>query len=68
MFMLGGVNELVEGLLLGITLGMLIYIAIFELGHQLYHMKNKTLARMCILFGLAILVSSVILGSFVGEI
>lgn len=68
MALIGEISELTEGLLLGLALGMLVYIAIFELAHQIYHMKNKTLARMCILFGLAILVSSVILGSFVGEI
>lgn len=45
MFILGGVNELVEGVLLGLTTGMLIYISIFELLHQIYHMENKKLAK-----------------------
>lgn len=67
MFILGGVNELAEGIMLGITLGMLAYIAIFELLHQIYHMQNRTLVRMCILLGFAILISSVLIGHFVGE-
>ena len=67
MFILGGVSELTEGLLLGLTLGMLIYISVFELSHQIYHMENKTLSRMCIMFGLAILISSVLIGHFIGE-
>lgn len=67
MSILGGVSELTEGLLLGLTLGMLIYISVFELSHQIYHMENKTLSRMCIMFGLAILISSVLIGHFMGE-
>ena len=64
-FVIGGVSELTEGLLLGFTLGMLVYISVFELGPQIYRMKSRTLARMCILFGLAILVTSVLIGKFV---
>lgn len=64
---IGGISELTEGLLLGLTLGMLVYILVFELAHQIYHMRNKTLARMCILLGMAILVSSILIGNFVGE-
>ena len=60
------ISELTEGLLLGLTLGMLIYISVFELSHQIYHMENKTLSRMCILFGLAILVFSVLIGHYIG--
>ncbi len=67
MSILGGVSELTEGLLLGLTLGMLVYISVFELSHQIYHMENKTLSRMCIMFGLAILISSVLIGHFIGE-
>lgn len=66
MALVGGVSELTEGLLLGLTLGMLIYIGVFELSHQIYHMKNRTLSRMCILFGLAILVFSVLIGHYIG--
>lgn len=67
MFAIGGVNKLAEGILLGIMLGMLLYIALFELFHQIYHTKDKVLSRMCILLGISILVSSVLIGHFIGE-
>ena len=60
MFILGGVNELVEGILLGLTLGMLIYIAVFELAHQIYHMKNKKIAYTGIFIGVSLLILSVV--------
>ena len=66
-FSLTGINKLAEGILLGIMLGMLIYIAIFELGHQAYHIKDKILSRMCILLGISILVSSILISHFIGE-
>ena len=62
MFILGSVNELVEGILLGLTLGMLIYISIFELFHQIYHMKNKKLVYTGIIVGIVLLFISIILG------
>ncbi|MBR6690367.1 MAG: ZIP family metal transporter [Bacilli bacterium] len=62
MFILGGVDELVEGILLGLTLGMLIYISIFELLHQIYHMKNKKIAIIGIVIGIILLLLSVLLG------
>lgn len=62
MFLLGGVNELLEGILLGLTLGMLIYISVFELFHQIYHMKDKKIAKVGIIVGIILLVVSVILG------
>ena len=62
MFMIGGVNELVEGILLGLTLGMLIYISIFELFHQIYHMKNKKITITGIVVGIVLLVISILLG------
>ena len=62
MFMIGGVNELVEGILLGLTLGMLIYISIFELFHQIYHMKNKKITITGIVVGIILLVISILLG------
>lgn len=62
MFILGGVNELVEGILLGLTLGMLIYISIFELFHQIYHMKNKKIAIIGIVIGIMLLGISIVLG------
>lgn len=61
-FLLGGVNELIEGILLGLTLGMLIYISIFELFHQIYHMENKKIAKLGIILGVVLLVISVVLG------
>jgi len=61
MFMIGGVNELVEGILLGLTLGMLIYISIFELFHQIYHMKNKKIVISGITIGVVLLVISILL-------
>ena len=61
MFILGGVNELVEGIMLGLTLGMLIYISIFELAHQIYHMKDKRTAGIGISIGVILLLISVIL-------
>ncbi len=62
MFMIGGVSELIEGILLGLTLGMLIYISIFELFHQIYHMKNKKITITGIVVGVVLLVISIILG------
>ena len=61
MFILGGVNELVEGILLGLTIGMLVYILVFELAHQIYHMKNKKLAGIGIFIGVILLLISVVL-------
>lgn len=61
MFILGGVNELAEGVLLGLTLGMLIYIALFELAHQIYHMKDKKIAYTGVSIGVVLLLISVIL-------
>ena len=55
MFILGGVPHLTEGILLGITLGMLIYIALFELLHQIYHMKSKKISNIGIGFGMLLL-------------
>ena len=61
MFILGGVNELVEGIMLGLTLGMLIYISIFELAHQIYHMKDKKVAGIGISIGVILLIISTII-------
>ena len=61
MFILGGVNSLVEGVLLGLTLGMLIYISIFELFHQIYHMKNKNIAILGSFIGFMLLVIGIVL-------
>lgn len=68
MFILGGVNELFEGVLLGLTLGMLIYISVFELFHQIYHMDNKKIAKAGIILGVILLIISVLIGYHVGHI
>lgn len=68
MFILGGVNELFEGILLGFTLGMLIYISVFELFHQIYHMENKKIAKLGIILGIIILVISVLFGHHFGHV
>ena len=41
---------------------MLIYISIFELFHQIYHMENKKIAKLGIILGVVLLVISVVLG------
>lgn len=61
MFFVGGVQELVKGILLGITLGMLIYISIFELLHQIYHMKNKKIVVFGIMIGVILPMVSILL-------
>ncbi len=61
MFIMGEVSEMVEGILLSITLGMLIYISIFELLHQIYHMKNKKIPFIGISIGVLLLVLSVLI-------
>lgn len=65
MFLFGGVPQLIEGLLLGITLGMLIYIAVFELFHQIYHMKNKKICSIGIGFGMFLLAITIVIKYFV---
>lgn len=65
MFVLGNVNELVEGILLGLTLGMLIYIAIFELLHQIYHMKDRKVSNLGVIIGISLLAISVIIEHFI---
>ena len=61
MFVLGGVNNMVEGILLGITIGMLIYILIFELYEQICNMKNKTIASVGIIFGSILILLSILI-------
>lgn len=68
MFILGEVNELFEGILLGFTLGMLMYISMFELFHQIYHMENKKIAKIGIAFGVILLMLSVLIGNHVGHV
>lgn len=54
-------NEFVIGILICITLGMLIYIIIFELIPHLLHSKNKVLSIVGIVIGIAIILISSIL-------
>lgn len=61
MLLLGTVSGKAEGILLGLTLGMLIYISVFELAHQIIHMKNKKIAISGILTGIFLLAISFIL-------
>ena len=65
MFLLGGVSIITEGILLGITLGMLIYIDIFELFHQIYHMKYKKIPNVGIVLGIMLLVIAMIIKHFI---
>lgn len=51
-------NEFVIGILICITLGMLIYIIIFELIPHLMHSKNKLLSIFGIIIGILIIVIS----------
>lgn len=50
------VHEIVLGILLSITLGMLIYISIFELLPRILEMKNKKIAITGILLGIFLIV------------
>lgn len=65
MALLGGVSELLEGVLLGLTLGMLIYLSIFELLHQIYHMENKKQSRIGVSVGILLIIISVLLEKLV---
>ena len=65
MFMLGGVPKITEGILLGITLGMLIYISVFELFHQIYHMKSKKISNIGVGFGMTLLVIGMVIKYFI---
>ena len=68
MLLVGGVPHLVEGILLGITLGMLIYISMFELFHQMYHMKNKKVVFLGVVIGILLLTISMFAGHHVGHV
>ncbi len=58
-FFIGGVSQLIEGILLGLTLGMLIYISLFELFHQIYHMKDKKITIIGTVIGIILLIISI---------
>ena len=61
MFLLGGVNSMVEGVLLGLTIGMLIYILIFELYEQIKNIKDKRLSRIGIFIGSVLIILSIVI-------
>ena len=61
MFLLGGVNSMVEGVLLGLTIGMLIYILIFELYEQIINMKDKKIVKLGIAIGSILIVLSILI-------
>ncbi len=65
MLILGGINELAEGILLSLTLGMTIYISIFELLHQIYHSKDKKICKTGIVMGLILLLISLLISNVV---
>lgn len=54
-------NEFLEGVLLSVTLGMIIYIVIFELIEQVKEIKDKRIRYGGILLGIIILIISIIL-------
>ena len=55
-------NEMVMGLLLSITFGMLIYISFIELVPQIIHIKNNKIKYIGVLSGVVILIISLIFG------
>lgn len=60
---ISGINsELIMGLLLAVTLGMLIYIAFFELLDQVLRLEDKKTSLIGILSGIIILIISVLFG------
>ncbi len=61
MMMLSGilVNEIILGVLLSITLGMLIYISVFELLPKITEMKNKKIAASGIILGVILILITV---------
>lgn len=58
--LIGNTNELIEGIILAITLGMLIYITIFELLPHIIHSKNKKDSILGIIIGIIILIISLL--------
>ena len=53
-------NEFLEGVLLSITLGMIIYITLFELIGQIKEIKNKKIRYGGIILGIIILIISLL--------
>lgn len=61
MSLIGGFNLLVNGTLVGITLGMIIYLIIFELLVEIKESKNKKISFLGILSGILLMIISMIL-------
>lgn len=57
----GVTNEFIEGVLLAVTLGMVIYITLFELLKQVIEIKNKRIRYGGIVVGVVILLISILL-------
>ena len=55
-------NDFVIGILISLTLGMIIYLIIFELLPHIMHSKNKKLSILGILIGIVVIAA----GEFVG--
>lgn len=60
-FMSKYITELVLGVLLCLTLGMIIYIVVFELLGEIIHNKNKKISILGIIFGVLIFLVSLFL-------
>lgn len=56
-----GINEFVEGVLLAVTLGMIIYITMFELLKQVKEIKNKKIRYGGMIVGVIVLFISILL-------
>ena len=56
------INELVEGVILGITLGMLLYIAFFELLPKVIEMKSKKETITGLILGIILIIIVMLLG------
>lgn len=61
-FMWAMINDFVIGVLISLTLGMIIYLIIFELLPHIMHSKNKKLSMLGILIGIAVIIA----GEFIG--
>jgi len=61
MFLLNGIlgNELILGILLSITLGMIIYISVFELLPKIKEMKDKKIAFLGMLLGMLLILITI---------
>ena len=54
-------NEFLEGVLLAVTLGMIIYITLFELINQLKEIEDKRIRYGGVILGIILLVISILL-------